>query len=55
MLGVERSNQKESVCTTFCPAIHALDINITECAYFYIIALRILENASKFQLPCPHP
>ena len=55
MLGVGRGNQKESICTTFCPAIQALDI-IIESAYFYIImAFKILENAPKFQPPCPHP
>lgn len=47
--------RKSLICTTFCPAIRALDINFIAHAYFYVITFKILENVPKLKPPCLHP
>ena len=47
--------RKNLICTAFCPAIHALDINVIAHAYFYVITFKILENVPKLKRPCPIP
>lgn len=47
--------RKSLICTTFCPAIHALDINFIGHAYFYVVTFKILENVPKRKPPCLHP